>query len=54
MHELIASLISHGPVITDGAWGTQMQARGLPGGGCPDAWNLADPTIVEEIPRASV
>ena len=54
MHELIASLISHVPVITDGAWGTQMQARGLPSGECPDAWNLSHPDIVEEIPRAYV
>ena len=29
MHELIKTLISDGPVVTDGAWGTQMQARGL-------------------------
>lgn len=54
MHEFIATLISDGPVITDGAWGTQMQARGLPAGECPDAWNLSHPTIVEEIPRAYV
>lgn len=54
MHEFIASLISDGPVITDGAWGTQMQARGLPSGECPDAWNLSHPDVVEEIPRAYV
>lgn len=54
MHQLIAALISGGPVITDGAWGTQMQARGLPTGECPDAWNLSHPDVVEEIPRAYV
>ena len=54
MHQFIAGLISDGPVITDGAWGTQMQARGLPIGECPDAWNLSHPEIVEEIPRSYV
>jgi methionine synthase I (cobalamin-dependent) len=54
MHELIARLLSDGPVVTDGAWGTQIQARGLPTGQCPDGWNLSHPDLVEEIPRAYV
>jgi methionine synthase I (cobalamin-dependent) len=54
MHELIARLIGDGPVVTDGAWGTQIQARGLPTGECPDGWNLSHPDLVEEIPRAYV
>jgi len=54
MHPLIESLLSDGPVLTDGAWGTQMQARGLAVGGCPDEWNLSRPDVVEEIPRAYV
>lgn len=43
-----------GPVVIDGAWGTQLQARGLPIGGCPDAWNLSHPDKVEEIAREYV
>jgi methionine synthase I (cobalamin-dependent) len=54
MHPLIESMLSTGPVLTDGAWGTQMQARGLAVGGCPDEWNLSRPETVEEIPRAYV
>ena len=54
MHEFMTRLISGGPVVTDGAWGTQMQARGLPSGECPDAWNLSHPNVVEEIPREYV
>lgn len=54
MHPLIESLLAGGPVLTDGAWGTQMQARGLAVGGCPDEWNLSHPAVVEEIPRAYV
>jgi methionine synthase I (cobalamin-dependent) len=54
MHPLIESMLSAGPVLTDGAWGTQMQARGLAVGGCPDEWNLSRSDAVEEIPRAYV
>ncbi len=54
MHELIAELLAGGPVLTDGAWGTQMQARGLAVGTCPDQWNLTNPQAVEEVARAYV
>lgn len=54
MHPLIERLLAHAPVLTDGAWGTQMQARGLAVGGCPDEWNLSRPQTVEEIPQAYV
>jgi 5-methyltetrahydrofolate--homocysteine methyltransferase len=54
MHATIAKLISAGPVVTDGAWGTQLQQRGLPVGACPDAWNLTQPDKVEEVARAYV
>jgi len=48
------SLLGTGPIITDGAWGTQLQQRGLAGGDCPDAWNLSHAERVEEVPRAYV
>ena len=54
MHELISELTRGGPVIIDGAWGTQIQARGLPSGECPDGWNLSHPDLVQEIPQAYV
>jgi methionine synthase I (cobalamin-dependent) len=54
MHELIRTLLANGPVITDGGWGTQLQARGLPLGACPDQWNLSHPERVGEIPAAYV
>ena len=38
-----------GAVITDGAWGTQMQGLGLPVGETPDAWNLTHPDRVQEV-----
>ena len=54
MHTLLEQLLSDGPVVTDGAWGTQLQARGLSQGASPDAWNLEFPERVEEVPRAYV
>jgi 5-methyltetrahydrofolate--homocysteine methyltransferase len=56
----LADLIGHhvtmvgGTIVTDGAWGTQLQALGLPTGACPDAWNLAYPGRVEQVARAYV
>jgi 5-methyltetrahydrofolate--homocysteine methyltransferase len=54
MHATIAKLTQTGPVVTDGAWGTQLQQRGLPIGACPDAWNLTQPEKVAEVARAYV
>jgi 5-methyltetrahydrofolate--homocysteine methyltransferase len=54
MHPLIEQLTSAGPVITDGAWGTQFQLQGLEVGTCPDLWNLSHPERVETIARSYV
>lgn len=54
MNALLAELAASGPVVTDGAWGTQLQERGLPIGACPDEWNLSHPDRVEEVARAYV
>jgi 5-methyltetrahydrofolate--homocysteine methyltransferase len=51
---LITKMLSSGPVLTDGAWGTQLQARGLALGECPDRWNLDHPDRVLEVARAYV
>ena len=52
MSDLIDRLLADGPVITDGAWGTQLQERGLPSGDCPDEWSVSHAEQVEEVPRA--
>jgi len=54
MHAFIANLIEDGPVLTDGAWGTQIMKRGLQPRECPDAWNLTHPDKVEEVAREYV
>jgi methionine synthase I (cobalamin-dependent) len=54
LHPLVQRLCDRAPVITDGAWGTQLQARGLAPGEVPDLWNLTHPKEVAEVARAYV
>jgi len=54
MNKTIQKLLKDKPVILDGAWGTQMQSKGLPDGACPDEWNLSSPEKVEEVAREYV
>jgi methionine synthase I (cobalamin-dependent) len=51
---MISELISRGPVITDGAWGTQLQIKGLKSGECPDYWNVIHPELVGEVAKSYV
>jgi methionine synthase I (cobalamin-dependent) len=51
MNKTIQELLKSKPVILDGAWGTQMQSKGLPDGACPDEWNVSSPEKVEEVAR---
>ena len=37
------------PIITDGAWGTELQAQGLGAGETPDIWNLTNPAAVRAV-----
>jgi 5-methyltetrahydrofolate--homocysteine methyltransferase len=39
-------------VILDGAWGTELQARGLAAGECPDEWNVSHPDQVASVGAA--
>ena len=41
MQLLLQQLLALGPVVTDGAWGTELQARGPPIGEFPDAERIA-------------
>lgn len=54
MNTLIQELIGKGPALTDGAWGTQMQARGLGIGEFPDLWNLSHPDQVLAVAQSYV
>ncbi len=54
MHPLIQKLLSEQPVITDGAWGSQIQNLGLRPGECPDNWNLENPGAVGQVASSYV
>ncbi len=47
-------LVATGPVLIDGAWGTEFQHLGLPVGKAADGWNLSRPDLVEQVARAYV
>jgi methionine synthase I (cobalamin-dependent) len=49
---LLGEWLADGLLITDGAWGTELQSRGLLPGTNPDAWNLSYPDRVEDVARA--
>jgi 5-methyltetrahydrofolate--homocysteine methyltransferase len=50
MHPTIEKLLAgHKTIITDGAWGTQLQLRGLKTSENPDAWSLSNPEAVESV-----
>lgn len=50
----LKDMLATGPLLTDGAWGTQLQARGLAIGECPDAWNLSHPDAVRAVAASYV
>jgi 5-methyltetrahydrofolate--homocysteine methyltransferase len=54
MHALIERLVAQKPVLTDGAWGTELQKRGLEPGTSADAWNLEHPERVEAVAQSYV
>ncbi len=54
MNPVIEALLRNGPVLTDGAWGTQMQSRGLGIGEFPDLWNLTHADQVLAVAKSYV
>lgn len=54
MKGILEDLLATAPVVTDGAWGTQLQVRGLGLGESAEAWNLDRPAEVEAVARAYV
>jgi 5-methyltetrahydrofolate--homocysteine methyltransferase len=54
MKAMLKNWLERGPVLTDGAWGTQLQAMGLLPGEFPDAWNISHPDRVAKVARAYV
>lgn len=50
----IGEWLKNGPLLSDGAWGTELIARGLEPGTCPDLWNLTNPEAVASVAQAYV
>ena len=50
MKPTLTQLISDGKtLVSDGAWGTFLQAKGLQAGECPELWNIENPEAVLDI-----
>jgi len=52
---IIESLLKDGgPIVLDGAWGTELQAKGIRTDINPDIWNLNEPDLVCDVARSYV
>lgn len=49
MNHPLLDLAGARPVLLDGAMGTELMARGLPKGACPEAWNVDRPEVVAAV-----
>jgi 5-methyltetrahydrofolate--homocysteine methyltransferase len=51
----ILNKIKQGKIlVSDGAWGTFLQQKGLKIGECPEEWNLTHPDEVLDIARSYI
>jgi len=51
----ITSAVKSGKIlVSDGAWGTFLQQKGLQPGECPELWNLTHPNAVREIAQSYI
>ena len=46
------SLLAQGPVLLDGATGSNLMKAGLPRGACTEQWNLDHPDAIQTLQRA--
>ena len=55
MKPTLTQLISEGKtLVSDGAWGTFLQAKGLQSGECPELWNINHPEAVLDIAQGYI
>ena len=50
----LSRLETLGILISDGAMGTELAARGLPGGTAPELWNVENPDAVKSVHQAYI
>jgi 5-methyltetrahydrofolate--homocysteine methyltransferase len=49
---LLERLVQRKLLVSDGAWGTMLQAKGLTGDDCPEEWNVSHPDEVRSVAAA--
>ena len=55
MKPTLKLLIAEGKtLVSDGAWGTFLQAKGMQPGECPELWNIEHPEAVLDIARSYI
>lgn len=54
MGKILDAIAKRGLLISDGAWGTLLQASGLQPGECPELWNVTHPEQVLEIAKSYI
>jgi 5-methyltetrahydrofolate--homocysteine methyltransferase len=55
MKPTLSELIKSGKtLVSDGAWGTFLQAKGLKPGECPELWNIEHPEAVLDIAKSYI
>jgi 5-methyltetrahydrofolate--homocysteine methyltransferase len=54
MKSIIQLLKNKKVLVSDGAWGTLLQQKGLKPGECPELWNLTHPDEVFEIAKSYI
>ena len=52
--EFAGFIREHGPVILDGATGTNLMETGMPIGVCPESWVLENPQVLLDLQRRYV
>jgi len=54
MGKIIDKIKQAGVLVSDGAWGTYLQQKGLKPGECPEEWNITHPDEVLDIGRSYI
>jgi len=52
MGVLLTRLAEKKLLVSDGAWGTMLQAKGMKPGECPEEWNVSHPEEVQSVAKA--
>ncbi|MEN8123221.1 MAG: homocysteine S-methyltransferase family protein [Bacteroidota bacterium] len=54
MKKILDYIKSKGILVSDGAWGTFLHAKGLKSGDCPELWNIERPDDVFDIAKSYI